>query len=52
MPGSGLPAAGGVTPVAVTTAATSEPFPGAMPRSVGSVRSRLVAKYRAPALIA
>ena len=50
--GSGLPATAGSTPVAVRTAATSVPFPGAIPRGVGMVRSPLVATHQAPPLTA
>jgi hypothetical protein len=50
--GCGLPAETGTTPVAFVTAATREPLPTAIPRSVGSVASRFVATKRAPALMA
>ena len=39
----GLPEEAGAAPVAVSSAATSAPFPGASPRSVGELGSRFAA---------
>ncbi len=45
---SGLPATWGVPPVAVRTTSTRAPLPGAMPRSLGMVRSVLEANQGTP----
>ncbi len=48
--GAGLPATtSGARPTAFRTAPTSDPFPGATPRSVGRVASVFVATHVAPA---
>ena len=52
MLGSGLPVAAGVLPVALRSAATSDPLPGSAPRVDGTVASRLVASQNAPCVIA